>query len=1736
IKLRELEKRCALQQLLQEEVLLELEGARKRERLTEANEQLFSSADQAYRSTLADFSNISLSTSGLAKVDYANYNRSTEATDFSLGSGSTGSTTRVNIKRCVLGSGPVAVGKPVTSDEQDPNLVELFQTSDEPFEISDIRAPRMLTLERQLVHSVLISWKPPDVTTTGQTVSAYHVYVDGQFRLAVKAKEKTRALLDRVDADKDRIPVDGTRKWVLKIKCNDCTKVYIGQTARESHIRIGECERFINRPLRNVDEYQAIVKDSAMARNALNSGHRIDLENPHRISVRAISTKGQSKDAACTLVVGRGMTATPGRLRATQITTNSAKLSWMPGNSNYWHRIFLNQQELCTCPPGVYKILLTDLPPDALHWVCVQAVVQKTNIPESQKSPMSIICSPRSGVDTQKLAAFIEFRTLPIDNRSAVTRFRCLAAIPPEGSTRAGILQGYTSLRGEIEIQRSRSNHGTFGGLPDPPTNVQLEPGPQDGMLLVTWLPVPQDQGAAAAATAAGAGITLPVQGYTVCLNENSLVEVAESTNDHAIIPLQQIKCHLEAAGTTSSVTRSSETETSEATLADNRQLSPDLPDTGIPQHLFITVHSTVPREATESKTAFANSESPIKSNILKGAAGPGSLPVNLTAGLLLASAGSLQAARRIFGSRLSLHLGIDEAAAKRAGVPLIVEREMSTSPPPTTQVGHVSTLDPGLVMVSADLTARKLSPTADAIGSAELREKTIGPFSSRKLLTRLLKTLRQPTIGVALLGAHQALLRRRKLDDNEEHSAPNSSPEMNLPEIERGFHRNRFRSHPIHSSEPWPWPESHAGRPGHPPHLPVTRRPPTNSSYARKSWRQFRSLSDDHDPRLFYAEQIDLDDFREDSNDTAPSQDVRVSGPNRWFRTSSLYNIHQKRPIRGRRPRGSAKSSWDLRNLEVSPRYLEDEQFKRGDGIRFCSARCQRFPVDQSYQEYTARCGSMPWDEVTHRGAAAPYSVFTKFGHRFRDQFETEVPGPIIRAFSSSSNDDKYSYYVPDIFTEQRFSSGQVMLPTRKPGYYRPRSRSASPHRPQHQYGPRVVPTTWASRLFEFDNQVAPEAQGYWPPNPSRTHRSLIRHAGHGSVGSRHKAHTSGHPVHSVPEIQIHQDSETSGPPRRTRSKHMDLRGYHEELRPELTPQHFKITEQLVDPCSQQPKFVHAPKSSVEGRRKLQNTTALPGTAPFLSNYPSEPPFPSTSGTHDTTHINTSSRVPQELTQPVPPPVALDEFQRSYHKDGGDQSSTYGLPVQQRFQDTKALRFVVALYAYDPATMSPNPDAVQEELPFQEGQIIKIFGDCDEDGFYYGECNGLRGLVPSNMVSKPERDIGPTDSTYPGTSNRMEQVMNQERPRYPEGPSLPPGQLSRPRHRHYGTMHASHQNVPSHQISDTMTGRPYGSTSAIQNGVAFAAQSHSRRSPLDNPPLPQCKSTNTVANLYAQEDPCYDFSRQPSMREPSLRTSQQPISRQMRAPQLAGANDPGKQSLPGMSRQMVALYDYDPSVLSPNADADRELSFRSGERIVVYGEMDEDGFYEGELSDGRRGLVPSNFLRDIRTDIDPMDRRASITARSSQKRSQADSGSFMNSTYKNETSQAPTGPSTSAGYRRDQEKVNSLFSILDCVVIQYFTPYGAPYLVTRDHAASKNQMTASKDTVIHTDFSVTNETNVQISKASVVFSDSRQLLKRCITEFKGANVPGCRKGCFVARLRDLASANSGAEMPSGFR
>merc|ERR1719209_2036146 len=64
--------------------------------------------------------------------------------------------------------------------------------------------------------------------------------------------------------------------------------------------------------------------------------------------------------------------------------------------------------------------------------------------------------------------------------------------------------------------------------------------------------------------------------------------------------------------------------------------------------------------------------------------------------------------------------------------------------------------------------------------------------------------------------------------------------------------------------------------------------------------------------------------------------------------------------------------------------------------------------------------------------------------------------------------------------------------------------------------------------------------------------------------------------------------------------------------------------------------------------------------------------------------------------------------------------------------------RLFVALYDYDPVTQSPNEDAADVELSFREGQVIKVYGEKDDDGFFKGAIKGgKRGLVPCNMIAQ---------------------------------------------------------------------------------------------------------------------------------------------------------------------------------------------------------------------------------------------------------------------------------------------------------------------------------------------------------------------------------------------------------------
>jgi len=112
----------------------------------------------------------------------------------------------------------------------------------------------------------------------------------------------------------------------------------------------------------------------------------------------------------------------------------------------------------------------------------------------------------------------------------------------------------------------------------------------------------------------------------------------------------------------------------------------------------------------------------------------------------------------------------------------------------------------------------------------------------------------------------------------------------------------------------------------------------------------------------------------------------------------------------------------------------------------------------------------------------------------------------------------------------------------------------------------------------------------------------------------------------------------------------------------------------------------------------------------------------------------------PNIISTPQKKPI---EKELSQNMNLAKQSIQQSQPVAQTKSASSAnnqpakYRLFIALFDYDPYQMSPNQDSCSEELPFKEGQLIKVFGEQDDDGFYYGESNGRSGYIPCNMIQE---------------------------------------------------------------------------------------------------------------------------------------------------------------------------------------------------------------------------------------------------------------------------------------------------------------------------------------------------------------------------------------------------------------
>lgn len=66
--------------------------------------------------------------------------------------------------------------------------------------------------------------------------------------------------------------------------------------------------------------------------------------------------------------------------------------------------------------------------------------------------------------------------------------------------------------------------------------------------------------------------------------------------------------------------------------------------------------------------------------------------------------------------------------------------------------------------------------------------------------------------------------------------------------------------------------------------------------------------------------------------------------------------------------------------------------------------------------------------------------------------------------------------------------------------------------------------------------------------------------------------------------------------------------------------------------------------------------------------------------------------------------PIGVGQMQQQTNQQKQQQANQ-----QNQLSQQKKMRYFLAMFDYDPSTMSPNPDGCEEELPFQEGDTIKV-------------------------------------------------------------------------------------------------------------------------------------------------------------------------------------------------------------------------------------------------------------------------------------------------------------------------------------------------------------------------------------------------------------------------------------------
>ncbi|XP_055653584.1 peripheral-type benzodiazepine receptor-associated protein 1 isoform X2 [Falco peregrinus] len=1179
---------------------------------------------------------------------------------------------------------------------------------------------------------------------------------------------------------------------------------------------------------------------------------KLDLKTKaYRVSVQTVTEQGSSDKLRCTFFVGQDFCVAPTMLKVRSVTATSAEVMWLPCNSNYNHAVYLNGEECDITKPGVYWYTFRNLQPSTQYVAKLEARPLKTpweEIPEGQ----------------EQNSAVIHFTT-------------------------------------------------PLAGTPDAPLDVQVEAGPSPGILVISWLPVTID--------AEGSSNGVRVTGYAVYADGQKAIEVTSPTAGSVLVDLSQLQmfqvCREVSVRTMSLYGESVDSvpaQISSVLLEASHHSSPSdcavsttftsrlprgeprgsLPARSPPtrQTAALLHRQKVPADSSDAKLTDHSSshDSSVRSLPEEASSLPhlSSPSASLVQVLDASPQGSdtaqdkkcltvppQQAGRTVLPCEGTEPVASREAESQGLGEGMEVQAEQSVtkaseleSPSNSSlkirmETCHACSVEESPKGLSAErekeIKEKHLSP--EPLPSPSQAEGTDGTFRDASMSGSSCQEISRLSLGKEVIKEMSRVKReqeekisemgRRQLTLFAEHSRSSD-----LSDILEEEEEDELSSEALEEKK-WDQREPCYRENGEKMDLCDT-----DSDEEILERILELPLQKNHSKKLFSIPEVTEDEDEDEDEkcvmeEKADPQDSLETLTHRSGRTEKALSV--KEPFL---KADGSNTSTDL--SAQTPQEEHDIKESRGDAAHANPAFVQ---LVWSQKKANWNWGYQENDPKSGTGASPAWS---KKGNNYREKIrsrpemgrkrQNDLTEHCSRLLGNCSQMGGGLYRAPSLREELNIVSSAGG----KEGFdMYSRARQAT-LRKSHMKAvvsgfaePAVTATHCSSPRsleidIEYDSEddqdsvcASPPESRLWPERSQSCQGDWSDCSSQSEV-----AHTDGRRDLTRLEMMEEQGMEWAGSPSQR------LRFFcqeNEALRCESSSEEQGWELDCKSPGWRR-RLEHPSKgirsTSLHKRasgNKDPRGQELPGTATWQA--------PSRRGNKS---VRRSQMQKPLLSSPGP---ARSTASETSVKDDG-------------------IRIFVALFDYDPVSMSPNPDAAEEELPFKEGQILKVCGDKDADGFYRGECAGREGYIPCNMVSEVQVE-----------NNEIKKQL------------LKQGFL------------------PADTPMET-----------IGNGT-FSPPPRRQTVP---PPKPR----RSKKGLDKQET----YKSHPEQKH-------QDLEAELLTP-----------------RSMVAVFDYNPKESSPNADVEAELTFSAGDVITVFGSMDDDGFYYGELNQ-QRGLVPSNFLEAVTSD-----------------------------------------------------------------------------------------------------------------------------------------------------------------------